>query len=149
MIWHRHHSSSWDIAGGNNKPVSLAHVKEFSAWGVKLHRVPCGSAYAWTVIIAITLIIKMPERREWRGSRGRKRKKSDGRWAGGQSGEGRRKKGMPGIMHFVQQVYSLEVRCHRSFCNARTHKHPAQQLWGWLVAPGVRVRALSLQAVIS
>lgn len=121
MIWHRHHSSSWDIAGGNNKPVSLAHVKEFRAWGVKSHRLPCGSAYAWTVITAITLIIKMPQQREWRGSRGRKRQKSDGRRAGIV-----RKKNKLQIMCFVWQVYRPVVRFHRGACNMHMHKHTLQ-----------------------
>lgn len=122
MIWHRHHSSSWDIAGGNNKPVSLAHVKEFSAWGVKLHRLPCGSAYAWTVIIAITLIIKMPERREWRGSRGRKRQKSDGRWAGTVGGGGRQAGGCVSYSRCPGSTSDVVGAAATWTCTNRRHK---------------------------
>lgn len=64
VIWHHHHSFSWDIVRGYNKYVSLEHVKELSASGLKLDGLSCESAYAWTVIITITLIIKTPEKKQ-------------------------------------------------------------------------------------
>lgn len=61
VIWHHHHSFSWDIARGNNKSESFLHLKKFNASGVKLHGLSNESAYVWTIIITI---IKTPEKSE-------------------------------------------------------------------------------------